>query len=87
MLFQLCLLAIAAVSLPTARLASSVALIGEEAVEDVNAYAEKIELESESFLESPVSDWTFAGTYDHGLQVYSRPVVDSKVTPIPCNWQ
>ena len=79
MLVQLCVLAFAAVSLPTARAASPVALIGEEAVDDVDSYAEKVEVESEGLLDSPVTDWDFYGSYDRGLSVYSRPVVGSKV--------
>ena len=79
MLFQLCVLAFAAVSLPTARAASPVALIGEETVDDVDAYAEKVEVESEGLLDAPCTDWDFYGSYDRGLSVFSRPVVGSKV--------
>ena len=75
----LCLLTVAAISLPKARPASSVALIGEEAIEDVRSYAERLKDEAEGFLDSPESDWDHVGSYERGLQVFSRPVNDNKV--------
>ena len=65
--------------IPSVMSATSLPLIGEEAIGDIDAYASELESEAQGILGSPVSDWDSVGSYDHGLQVYSRPVTDSKV--------
>ncbi|BDA42898.1 hypothetical protein COCOBI_03-7910 [Coccomyxa sp. Obi] len=59
--------------------ASEVKLIGEEEITDVQDYASRLLEEASLFLDSAPSDWDFVGAYDHGLQVFSRPVEGSKL--------
>lgn len=60
--------------------ASTVKLIGEEEITDVQVYASRLLEEAAVFFDPAPSDWDFVGAYDHGLQVFSRPVEGSKVS-------
>ena len=60
--------------------ASAVPLLGEEEIQDVDAYSSKLEQEAMGFLDSPTSDWDMVGSYERGLQIYSRPVKDNTVS-------
>ena len=59
--------------------ASPVPLLGELEIQDVDTYASTLEEEAIGFLDSPVADWDTIGSYDRGLQVFSRPVKDNTV--------
>lgn len=59
--------------------ASEVPLLGEEYVKDVNDYATRIGDEAKQLFKTPLEDWNFYGSYDHGLNVYWRPVKDNRV--------
>ena len=59
--------------------ASEVPLLGEEYLKDVNDYAKRIGDEAKQLFKTPLEDWNFYGSYDHGLKVYWRPVKDNKV--------
>ena len=59
--------------------ASEVNLIGEEEITDVQGYASRLLEEAAVFFDSAPSEWDHVGAYDHGLQVFSKPVEGSKV--------
>lgn len=59
--------------------ASKVKLIAEEEINDVSEYASRLLDEADRYFGSAVSEWEFVGAYDHGLQIFSRPVEGSKV--------
>ena len=59
--------------------ASEVPLLGEEYLKDVGDYAKRIGDEAKELFKTPLEDWNFYGSYDHGLKVYWRPVKDNKV--------
>ena len=59
--------------------ASEVPLLGEEYLKDVDEYAKRIGDEAKQLFKTPLEDWNFYGSYDHGLKVYWRPVKDKKV--------
>ena len=59
--------------------ASEVPLLGEEYLKDVGDYAKRIGDEAKELFKTPLEDWNFYGSYDHGLKVYWRSVKDNKV--------
>lgn len=60
--------------------ASEVPIIWEQQIFDLNRYAASLLDEAYRMFESPTSDWDVVGTYNRGLQVFSRPVQGSKVS-------